>query len=184
MTNNLIWRGSDISSEILKIVTDKLKVCRQIPLLKWLDLYFFLTVLEVESVPLSRQMFQFKRDDIIVKAQVLPIRRTQGSINCDILASGIRGSENKKYLVFAEILFAEHTLLEEIILNKVSLRGSPAIILPWSYMGWHRRCHKITNAHTSASQTVTKEQKCCLTYVSKCKSILCHAYDCFFTLFY
>ena len=41
-------------------MTDKLKVCRQIPLLQWLDFYFFLTVLEVESVPLSWQMFQLK----------------------------------------------------------------------------------------------------------------------------
>ena len=87
-----------------------------------------------------------------------------------------------KNTFFAEILFADHSLSEEVILNEVSLRGSPTIILPWSYMGWHRRCHKITNAHTFASQTATKEQKCCLTYVSKCKSILCDAYYCFFTL--
>ena len=33
----------------------------------------------------------------------------------------------QKYLFFAEILFAEHTLSEEIILNEVSLGGSPPI---------------------------------------------------------
>ena len=33
----------------------------------------------------------------------------------------------QKYLLLAEILFAEHTLSEEIILNEASLEGSPAI---------------------------------------------------------
>ena len=33
----------------------------------------------------------------------------------------------QKYLLLAEILFAEHTLSEEIILNEASLGGSPTI---------------------------------------------------------
>ena len=33
----------------------------------------------------------------------------------------------QKYLVLAEILFAEHMLSEEIILNEASLGGSPTI---------------------------------------------------------
>ena len=37
-----------------------------------------------------------------------------------------------KNTFFVEILFAEHTLSEEVILNEVSLRGSPTIILPWT----------------------------------------------------
>ena len=34
-------------------------------------------------------------------------------------------SLHQKYLFWAEILFAKHTLLEEIILNEGSLGGSP-----------------------------------------------------------
>ena len=142
-----------------------------------------LSVLEVDSESLYWQMFKFKKKWHHSKSST-SVYPTQGSINGGILASGIGGSENKKYLVFAEILFAEHTLSEEIILNKVSLRGIPTIILPWSYMGWHRRCHKITNAHTSASQTATKEQTAVWHMFPNANQFYAMHIIVFFTLFY
>ena len=97
--------------------------------------------------------------------------------------------------LFAEILFAQHTLSEEIILNEVSLGGSPTVdfalqlstLLCNISSSWatyylqlsfdhtfHQQSSLITKLPSSCLKAVTKLLSCCPRTVIKLAPTKCH----------
>ena len=52
---------------------------------------------------------------------------------------------HQKYLFFVEILIADHSLLEEIVLNEVSLGEAAQLLLPWCWVSHSKVAKNIHN---------------------------------------